>query len=74
MPPNRALSSMSWRDRANAEHAYRQQQQLSPYSEGVQDTANLGSASVGRIYVGNMPYTAQRADVAQLFEDEGIEM
>jgi RNA recognition motif-containing protein len=31
-------------------------------------------ASATHIYVGNMPYTAQRRDVEELFEQVGIQM
>ncbi|KAL6707702.1 hypothetical protein ACN47E_003823 [Coniothyrium glycines] len=72
MPVERVTSSASWREKANAERAYRQRQQTSTYEGGVDDRKQSGSGPDCRIYVGNMPYTAQRSDIEHFLEAEGF--
>jgi RNA recognition motif-containing protein len=57
----------SWRRRAGDED-----RSMNDTPRAVPEQRQLAASN--RIYVGNMPYTAQRQDVAKLFEDEGIEV
>jgi hypothetical protein len=74
MSPNRALKSSNWRTRTEVEQDSCERQRDVVYGERGQRTASCEPESGTRIYVGNMPYTAQRRDVEQLFEDKGFQL
>lgn len=62
MPAERAYMSSSWRTRD--EHV----------AQHTQSATGLDQASGHRIYVENMPYTAQRRDIEPFLKLEGFEL
>jgi hypothetical protein len=74
MSLDRALKSSNWRARTDAQQISRDRQRVMRHSDNGQGTSSCEPMSSNRIYIGNMPYTAQRRDVERLFEGKNLQM
>lgn len=67
-----AMNSSNWRARGAEGRDYRTTQRSGNHREAGSRKVSSEPTYDTRIYVGNMPYIAQRKDVERLFEDEEL--